>query len=42
MKQWREINGRRTLGEFQSVDASIDHLCGELGITVNTDRWLKP
>ncbi len=41
MKQWREITGRRTLGEFQTVEASIEHLCAALGVTVNGEQMTK-
>jgi putative hydrolase of the HAD superfamily len=41
MKQWREITGRRTLGEFQTVEASIEHVCGTLGVTVNAEQMAK-
>jgi len=41
MKQWREITGRRTLGEFQTVEASIEHVCGALGVTVNAEQMAK-
>ena len=41
MRQWREITGRRTLGEFQTVEASIEHVCGALGVTVNAEQMAK-
>jgi putative hydrolase of the HAD superfamily len=41
MKQWREITGRRTLGEFQTVEASIAHLCAALGVTVSDEQMVK-
>jgi putative hydrolase of the HAD superfamily len=41
MKQWREITGRRTLGEFQTVEASIEHLCAALGATVNDEQMAE-
>ena len=41
MKQWREITARRTLGEFQTVEASIEHVCGALGVPVNTEQMAK-
>jgi putative hydrolase of the HAD superfamily len=41
MKQWREITGRRTLGEFQTVEASIEHVCDALGIVVSTEQMTK-
>lgn len=41
MKLWREITGRRTLGEFQTVEASIEHVCGALGVTVKPEQMAK-
>jgi putative hydrolase of the HAD superfamily len=41
MKLWREITGRRTLGEFQTVEASIEHVCGTLGVTVKPEQMAK-
>lgn len=31
---WRELTERRTLGDFQTVEASIEHLCRLLGANV--------
>lgn len=41
MKQWREITGRRTLGEFQTVEASIEHVCGALGVTPSAEQMAR-
>jgi putative hydrolase of the HAD superfamily len=41
MKLWREITGRRTLGEFQTVEASIEYVCGALGVRVNAEQMAK-
>ena len=41
MKRWREITPRRTLGEFQTVEASIEHVCGALGVAVNAEQIAK-
>jgi len=41
MKQWREITERRTMGEFQTVEASIEHVCGALGVAVNAEQMAK-
>jgi putative hydrolase of the HAD superfamily len=41
MKQWREITGRRTMGEFQTVEASIEHVCGALGVAVNAEQMAR-
>src|SRR5258706_1063415 len=40
-KQWREITGRRTLGEFQTVEASIEHVCDALGVVVSAEQMTK-
>ena len=31
---WRQLTDRRTLGEFQTVEASIEYICSLLGATV--------
>jgi len=31
---WRQLTDRRTLGEFQTVEESIEHVCGIIGVTV--------
>lgn len=41
MKLWREITGRRTLGEFQTIESSIEHVCGALGVAVNAAQMAK-
>ena len=41
MKQWREITGGRTLGEFQTIEASIEHVCNALGIVVNAEQMTR-
>jgi putative hydrolase of the HAD superfamily len=41
MKLWREITGRRTLGEFQTVEASIEYVCNALSVTVNAEQMTK-
>jgi putative hydrolase of the HAD superfamily len=41
MKLWREITARRTMGEFQSVEASIEHVCSALGSPVNAEQMAK-
>lgn len=35
---WREITGRRTLGEFQTVEGSIKHVCDRMGVSVTTEQ----
>jgi putative hydrolase of the HAD superfamily len=41
MKLWREITERRTMGEFQTVEASIEHVCGALGVPVHAEQMAK-
>ncbi len=40
-KLWREITGRRTMGEFQTIEASIRHVCGALGAAVNAEQMAR-
>jgi putative hydrolase of the HAD superfamily len=35
---WREITGRRTLGDFQTVEDSIEHVCARMGVSVTTEQ----
>jgi putative hydrolase of the HAD superfamily len=37
---WRDLTDRRTLGEFQTVEGSIEHLCNLIGITVSAEQML--
>lgn len=42
MQQWRQITGRRTLGDFQSVEASIEHVCARMGVvSVTAEQMAK-
>jgi len=34
-QHWRQLTDRRTLGEFQTVEASIEHVCGLIGASVS-------
>jgi putative hydrolase of the HAD superfamily len=38
---WRELTGRRTLGEFQTVEASIEHVCRNIGVIVTAEQIAK-
>ena len=40
-QHWRQITDKRTIGEFQTVEASIKHVCNIIGATVTTDQMLK-
>ncbi len=41
MQQWRQLTDRRTMGEFQTVEASIEHVCGSIGTTVTTEQMMR-
>jgi putative hydrolase of the HAD superfamily len=41
MQHWRQITGSRTLGDFQSVEASIQHVCDRMGVSVTTEQMAK-
>ena len=40
-RHWRQLTDRRTLGEFQTVEASIQHLCGLLGTSVSPKQMME-
>jgi len=37
-QHWRQLTDRRALGEFQTVEASIEHVCGLLGAAVTAEQ----
>jgi putative hydrolase of the HAD superfamily len=41
MQNWRELINRRTLGEFQTVEASIEHVCGIIGASVTAEQMTE-
>jgi putative hydrolase of the HAD superfamily len=41
MQYWRQITDRRSLGEFQTVDASIEYVCDIIGATVTDEQMTK-
>ena len=41
MQHWRQITDRRTMGEFQTVEASIEFVCNLLGASVTTAQMTK-
>jgi putative hydrolase of the HAD superfamily len=41
MQHWRQITDRRTMGDFQSVEASILHVCDRMGVSVTTEQMAK-
>jgi len=40
-QHWRRLTDRRTLGEFQTVEESIEHVCGLLGTTVSAEQIMQ-
>ena len=38
MRLWRETSEMRTIGVFQTVEASLEYVCGAIGSTVSTDQ----
>lgn len=41
MQHWRQITASRTLGDFQSVEASIEHICERMGVSVSNEQMAK-
>lgn len=40
-QHWRQLTDRRTLGEFQTVEDSIEHVCSLVGATVTAKQIMK-
>ncbi len=38
---WRQTTERRVIGEFQTIEASIEYVCGQLGVHVTTEQMTK-
>lgn len=38
MQQWRQTSQMRTIGDFQTVEASIEHVCATIGVQVSTEQ----
>ena len=38
MQHWRQLTDRRSLGEFQTVEASIEHVCAVIGASVTAEQ----
>lgn len=38
---WRQLTDQRTLGQFQTVEESIEHVCGLIGATVTAEQITK-
>ena len=41
MQHWRQITDRRSLGEFQTVEASIEYVCNIIGAPVTAEQMTK-
>jgi len=41
MRHWRQLTDRRTLGEFQTVEDSIQHVCDLLSATPTTEQMTR-
>lgn len=40
-QHWRQLTDRRTLGEFQTVEESIEHVCGLIGASVTAKQMMR-
>ena len=40
-QHWRQITGKRTIGEFQTIEASIEHVCNLIGATVTAEQMRR-
>ena len=41
MQHWRQLTNRRSLGEFQTIEASIEHVCNIIGASVTAEQMTK-
>jgi putative hydrolase of the HAD superfamily len=41
MQHWRQLTDRRSLGEFQTVEASIEHVCDIIGASVTDEQMTR-
>ena len=41
MQHWRQLTDRRSLGEFQTVEASIEHVCDIIGVSVTAEQMAR-
>lgn len=39
--RWRQLTDRRTLGEFQTVEESIEHVCNLIGANVTAEQMMQ-
>jgi putative hydrolase of the HAD superfamily len=40
-QHWRMTSDMRTIGEFQTVEASIEHVCTSIGVSISTEQMTK-
>jgi len=40
-QHWRQLTDRRTLGDFQTVEESIEHLCGILDASITAKQLME-
>ena len=41
MQLWRQTSHMRTIGVFQTVETSIEHVCGVMGVQVGAEQMTK-
>jgi putative hydrolase of the HAD superfamily len=41
MQHWRQITPRRSLGEFQTVEASIQYICNVVGASITAEQMSR-
>jgi putative hydrolase of the HAD superfamily len=41
MENWRQTSEMRTIGAFQTVEASIDYVCGVMGTQITAEQMAK-
>lgn len=41
MQHWRQLTDRRTLGEFQTIEASIEHVCNIMGQSATEEQIMR-
>jgi len=41
MQLWRQTAEMRTIGAFQTVEASVEHVCGVMGVRVGAEQMTK-
>jgi len=41
MQHWRQLTDRRSLGEFQTIEASIEYVCNVIGASVTAEQMTR-